>query len=366
MLGIPNVLDRLIQQAIHQVLSPHYEKDFSPSSYGFRPGRNAWQAIEQAHGYVKQGHNIVVDIDLEKFFDQVNHDILMARLAKRILDKRLLGLIRRYLQSGMMMGGLVSQREKGTPQGSPLSPLLSNILLDDLDKELDARGHRFCRYADDCQVYVKSRRAGRRVKESMTAFLETRLKLPVNRDKSRVVAASRSSFLGYGFLGMATPRIRCSTETVKRFKRRVRQLTRGHDRDQAGSPRQEPSRLDELLSAGGDAPDVRRPRQLDPKPSTDVPDEAVVQAANPSEEDDSALASRGRCQGVLSAKRWWFLAQLHHTRFAMNNRWWHARGFRGVSFYMKRFATLDQPPWYGSVCPYMESSPFASMRHGQR
>ncbi|MCG5501969.1 group II intron reverse transcriptase/maturase [Ectothiorhodospira lacustris] len=342
MLGIPNVVDRLIQQAIHQVLSPHYEKDFSASSYGFRPGRNAWQAIGQAHDYVKRGYNTVVDIDLEKFFDQVNHDILMAKLARRIQDKRLLGLIRRYLQSGMMMDGLVSQREKGTPQGSPLSPLLSNILLDELDKELEARGHRFCRYADDCQVYVKSLRAGHRVKESMTAFLETRLKLPVNRSKSRVVAASRSSFLGYGFLGMANPRIRCSTETVKRFKRRVRQLTRGHDRE---AIEVKLARLDRYIRGWASyfrlAKTHRLFADLDGwirsrlrmclmkqwfKPRTRV--RKMIELGLPVDE----------ARGYSQHKRWWFLAQLHHTRFLMNNHWWRDRGFRGVSFYVKRFA----------------------------
>jgi group II intron reverse transcriptase/maturase len=342
MLGIPNVIDRLIQQAIHQVLSPYYEKDFSASSYGFRPGRNAWQAIEQAHDYAKQGYTIVVDIDLEKFFDQVNHDILMARLAKRIHDKRLLGVIRRYLQAGMMMGGVVSQREKGTPQGSPLSPLLSNILLDDLDKQLEARGHRFSRYADDCQIYVQSRRAGHRVKDSVTAFLETRLKLPVNRAKSRVVSISRSNFLGYSFVGKANPRIRCSTETVKRFKRRIRQLTRGHDRE---AIEVKLARLDRYIRGWTSYFRLAETRRLFAdidswirsrlrmclmkqwfKPRTRV--RKMIELGLPVEE------AKGYCQH----KRWWFLAQLHHTRFAMNNRWWHKQGFRGVSFYMKRFA----------------------------
>lgn len=342
MLGIPNVIDRLIQQAIHQVLSPYYEKDFSASSYGFRPGRNAWQAIEQAHDYAKQGYTIVVDIDLEKFFDQVNHDILMARLAKRIHDKRLLGVIRRYLQAGMMMGGIVSQREKGTPQGSPLSPLLSNILLDDLDKKLEARGHRFCRYADDCQLYVQSRRAGHRVKDNVTAFLETRLKLPVNRAKSRVVSISRSNFLGYSFVGKANPRIRCSNETIKRFKRRIRQLTRGHDREAIDMKL---ARLDRYIRGWTSYFRLAETRRLQAnldswirsrlrmclmkqwfKPRTRV--RKMIELGLPVEE------AKGYCQH----KRWWFLAQLHHTRFAMNNRWWHKRGFRGVSFYMKRFA----------------------------
>ena len=175
-LGIPTVVDRLIQQAMHQVLSAIFEPSFSESSYGFRPGRSAHDAVRQARAYVSEGRRWVVDIDLEKFFDRVNHDV-MSRLARRIKDKRILRLIRRYLQAGMMEGGLVSQRREGTPQGGPLSPLLSNTLLDELDKELERRGHKFCRYADDCNVYVRSRSAGERVKESITKFLEKRLRL---------------------------------------------------------------------------------------------------------------------------------------------------------------------------------------------
>src|SRR5262247_4387209 len=182
-LGIPTVLDRLIQQALHQVLSPIFEGGFSESSYGFRPGRSAQDAVRQARVYVSKGRRWVVDIDLEKFFDRVNHDIMMSRLARRIKDKRILRLIRRYLQAGMMEGGLTTQRREGTPQGGPLSPLLSNILLDELDKELERRGHKFCRYADDCNVYVQSRSAGERVLKSLTKFLERRLRLKVNAEK---------------------------------------------------------------------------------------------------------------------------------------------------------------------------------------
>jgi len=170
-LGIPTVIDRLIQQALHQVLSPIFEPDFSESSYGFRPNRSAQQAVVKAREYVREGRRWVVDIDLEKFFDRVNHDIMMSRLARRIKDKRVLRLIRRYLQAGMMSNGLATARREGTPQGGPLSPLLSNILLDELDKELERRGHKFCRYADDCNIYVQSRSAGERVLKSITASL---------------------------------------------------------------------------------------------------------------------------------------------------------------------------------------------------
>ena len=184
MLGIPTVVDRLLQQALHQVLSPLFEPDFSESSYGFRPQRSAHQAVLKARQYVREGRRWVVDIDLEKFFDRVNHDILMSRLARRIKDKRVLRLIRKYLQAGMMSNGLTTARREGTPQGGPLSPLLSNILLDELDKELERRGHRFCRYADDCNVYVRSRSAGERVLKSLTTFLERRLRLKVNAENT--------------------------------------------------------------------------------------------------------------------------------------------------------------------------------------
>ena len=185
-LGIPTVLDRLIQQAILQILQPPLDATFSDASFGFRPGRSAHQAVERARGHVRDGFRWVVDLDLEAFFDRVNHDVLMSRLARRIEDRRLLRLIRRYLQAGLLEGGVVTQRVRGTPQGGPLSPLLSNVLLDELDRELERRGHRFVRYADDCNVYVASRRAGERVMASLERFLWQRLRLPVNRQKSAV------------------------------------------------------------------------------------------------------------------------------------------------------------------------------------
>ena len=199
MLGIPTVLDRFIQQALQQVLTPLYEPTFSPHSYGFRPGRNAHQALRQAKTYIAQGHEWVVDIDLEKYFDRINHDILMVRMAQRITDKRILKLVRRYLQAGIMVNGVVVERYEGTPQGGPLSPLLSNIVLDEMDRELARRGHKFCRYADDGNVYVRSKRAGERVMASMERFLGKRLKLKVNREKSAVTRAQDRQFLGFSF-----------------------------------------------------------------------------------------------------------------------------------------------------------------------
>jgi RNA-directed DNA polymerase len=225
-LGIPTVVDRLIQQALHQVMSPLFEPDFSESSYGFRPGRSAQQAVLAAREYAAEGRRWVVDLDLEKFFDRVNHDVLMSRLARRISDRRVLGLIRRYLQAGMMTGGAVSQRVEGTPQGGPLSPLLSNILLDELDKELERRGHKFCRYADDCNIYVRSKAAGERVMKSVTEFLSKRLRLKVNAEKSAVARPWERKFLGYSMTWHKQPRLKAAPESIRRLKAKVRTIFR--------------------------------------------------------------------------------------------------------------------------------------------
>jgi RNA-directed DNA polymerase len=226
MLGIPTVLDRLIQQAIHQILSPLWEEGFSAHSYGFRPGRSAAQAVKAAQGHIRSGKRWVVDVDLEKFFDRVNHDVLMARVARKVKDQRLLKLIRRYLESGIMQQGLVGPRSEGTPQGGPLSPLLSNILLDDLDKELEKRGHRFCRYADDCNIYVGSRRAGGRVMVSLTRFLKETLKLAVNPKKSAVDRPWNRKFLGFSMTVHRECRVRVAPQAVARFKEVMRQKFR--------------------------------------------------------------------------------------------------------------------------------------------
>ena len=225
-LGIPTVVDRMIQQALQQVLSPLYEPTFSEHSYGFRPGRSTHGAIQKAREYQREGRRWVVDMDLAKFFDEVNHDRLMSRLAIRVKDKRVIRLIRKYLQAGMMIDGLVQQREKGTPQGSPLSPLLSNIVLDELDKELERRGHRFGRYADDCNIYVKSRKAGERVMASITLFVEEKLKLKVNREKSAVARPWQRKFLGYSFTQHKEARIRVSEISIERFREKAKEAFR--------------------------------------------------------------------------------------------------------------------------------------------
>lgn len=224
LLGIPTVVDRMLQQAIHEQLNRFYDPLFSEHSYGFRPGRSALDAVEQASHYIKSGYEWVVDIDLKSFFDTINHDRLMQRLSKGIGDKRLLRLIRRYLRAGLMQGGLESQRISGTPQGGPLSPLLSNIVLDELDKELEKRGHSFCRYADDCNIYVRSEAAGKRVLRSITRFIEKKLKLKVNRAKSGVRHCSCVKFLGYTI--MPGGKIRIADKSITRFKKKIKQITK--------------------------------------------------------------------------------------------------------------------------------------------
>ncbi len=225
-LGIPTVLDRFIQQAVMQVLQRRWDRTFSDHSYGFRPGRSAHQAVAQAQQYIAEGHGWCVDLDLEKFFDRVNHDKLMGRIANRIEDKRLLKLIRAFLNAGVMENGLVSPSVEGTPQGGPLSPLLSNLVLDELDRELERRGHRFVRYADDCNIYVRSERAGQRVMKSITRFITQRLKLKVNETKSAVARPQERKFLGFSF--SAGPEVKrvIAPKALERFKQRIREITR--------------------------------------------------------------------------------------------------------------------------------------------
>jgi len=227
LLGIPTAMDRLIQQALLQVLTPIFDPQFSEASYGFRPGRRAHDAVRKARQYVEEGYEWAVDLDIEKFFDRVNHDILMARVARKVTDKRVLTLIRRYLQAGVMVNGVVIETAEGTPQGGPLSPLLANILLDDLDIELEKRGHKFVRYADDCNVYVKSKRAGERVMTSIRKFLQERLKLKINEQKSAVDRPWKLKFLGFSMYKAKAGQIliRLAPQTIDRVKMKIRDIT---------------------------------------------------------------------------------------------------------------------------------------------
>jgi len=274
------VLDRFIQQAIAQVLTPIFDPTFSESSFGFRPGRKAHDAVKQLQGYAQAGYTWVVDLDLEKFFDRVNHDVLMARVARKVTDKRVMRLIRRYLQSGIMQNGVCVKSEEGTPQGGPLSPLLANILLDDLDKELERRGHRFARYADDCNIMVRSERGGRRVMRSITHYLEQYLRLKVNREKSAVDRPWKRKFLGFGFYRRkGQVRIRIAPKALERFKDRVRGLTSRRKplsmarRIDGAQP--VPAGMDGLLCTGGCTYDAGSYGPVDTPKAADLPVEAV-------------------------------------------------------------------------------------------
>jgi len=244
-LGIPTVVDRLVQQALMQVLQREWEPRFSEHSYGFRPERSAHQAVAKAQQYIAEGYRWVVDVDLEKFFDRVNHDRLMQRVAERVSDKRALRLIRRMLEAGVMREGLVSPTDEGTPQGGPLSPLLSNIVLDELDQELERRGHRFVRYADDCNVYVSSERAGKRVMDSLRRYLTGKLRLRINEEKSAVARPWRRKYLGFSFTSCNKAKRRIAPQALERFKKRVRELTR---RTRGKSVREIVSELNTYLS----------------------------------------------------------------------------------------------------------------------
>jgi RNA-directed DNA polymerase len=266
-LGIPTVLDRFVQQAVMQVLQSRWDATFSEHSHGFRPQRSAQQAVAKAQQYIAEGHRWVVDIDLEKFFDRVNHDRLMAAIARRVSDKRMLRLIRAFLESGVMENGLVSSVEEGTPQGGPLSPLLSNLVLDELDRELERRKHRFVRYADDCNIYVASGRAGKRVMQSVARFIRRRLKLKVNEAKSAVARPQERKFLGFSFTGRREPKRRIAPKALLRCKRRVRELTTdaGHESgtDDEGTGHLF-TRLEGLLRLQPDALGAAKARGMDP------------------------------------------------------------------------------------------------------
>jgi RNA-directed DNA polymerase len=341
-LGIPTVVDRLVQQAILQVLELVLDPGFSASSYGFRARRNAHQALRRGAEYVREGRVVVVDIDLEKFFDRVNHDILMARLARKVADKRLLRIVRRFLEAGMMQDGVCVERHEGTPQGGPLSPLLANLLLDDLDKELERRGHCFCRYADDCNIYVRTRAAGERVMVSVTAFLEGKLRLCVNHEKSTVAYVWERKFLGHRL--MAGGRLGIATESLERMKARVRQITRRNRGVTLGRMIQE---LNEFLSGW-----VIYFRYAEGKSHLQRLDEWIRRKLRcvrlKQRKRTKPIADYLQGLGVpewrawvlaLSGKGWWRMAGSPPAQEAMTLAWFRAQGLINLT---ERYATLRQ------------------------
>ncbi len=340
-LGIPTVVDRLVQQAILQVLEPLLDPTFSPSSFGFRPGRGAHDALKQAKEYVADGGVIVVDVDLEKFFDRVNHDILMARLARRVADRRLLSIIRRFLEAGLMQDGVCVARQEGTPQGGPLSPLLANLLLDDLDKELERRGHRFCRYADDCNIYVRSKAAGERVLASLTRFLEGVLHLRVNREKSAVAYIEERKFLGYRLLSGG--RLGIAPKSLDRAKDRIRQITR---RNRGVSVGQMTSDLNSFLTGWVTyfrlAACKSHLTELDGWVRRKLRCVRLKQCKR-----TKVLADFFRSHGVLertswitalSGKGWWRLAGSPAANQAMDQRWFDSLGLVNL---VQKYVTLQ-------------------------
>ena len=342
-LGIPTVIDRLVQQAILQVLGPVLEPTFSESSFGFRPGRSAHDALKQAKEYVEDDRIIVVDIDLEKFFDRVNHDMLMARVARHVGDKKLLKLIRAFVEAGLMRNGVCVRREEGTPQGGPLSPLLANLLLDDLDKELEKRGHKFCRYADDCNIYVRSQEAGERVMASVTKFLEKKLKLKVNREKSAVAPVWERKFLGHrllpnGELGIAP-------KSIKRMKERVKEITR---RKRGVSPAVMIRELNEYLIGW-----VTYFRHAKCKTHLERLDQwirhklrcVILKQCKGTKAIADFLRKLGICENLawrlaLSGKGWWRLSNTPQANMAMSPAWFETQGLLCLT---TRFLSLQLP-----------------------
>jgi RNA-directed DNA polymerase len=340
-LGIPTVVDRLVQQAILQVLEEIVDPTLSESSYGFRRGRNAHQAVKQAAEYVAEGREIVVDVDLAEFFDRVNHDMLMARVARHVSDKRLLHIVRRFLGAGMMWDGVCIGRYEGTPQGGPLSPLLANLLLDDLDKELERRGHRFCRYADDCNIYVRTQKAGDRVLSSVTRFLEGRLRLRVNEKKSAAAPVQERQFLGYRIL--RDGRLAIAPRSLERAKRRIRQITR---RNRGISLEQMIGEVNSYLTGW-----VTYFRYAACKGHLQRLDEWIRRKLRcvrlKQRKRTKSIADFLRSLGVpewsawmlaLSGKGWWRKAGTPQANQAMNNAWFRAQGLVSLS---ERYAGLQ-------------------------
>jgi RNA-directed DNA polymerase len=340
-LGIPTVIDRFVQQAILQVLDPLLDPTFSNSSYGFRPGRGAHDALAQAREYVAEGRVIVVDVDLEKFFDRVNHDILMARLARRVADKRLLRIMRRFLEAGLMQDGVCVARYEGTPQGGPLSPLLANLLLDDLDKELEQRGHRFCRYADDCNIYVHSKAAGERVLTSVTRFLEDVLHLRVHREKSAVAYIEERKFLGHRLL--AGGKLGIAPKSLERAKARIREITRRNRGIRLDRMIQElNSFLTGWVTYFRHAACKSHLTELDGWIRRKLRCVRLKQCkrANPIRDflHRQGVSLRNAWLTALSGKGWWRLAGSPSVMHAMNNQWFESLGLVNL---VQRYVTLQ-------------------------
>ena len=352
-LGIPTVLDRIVQQAITSVLTEIYEPKFSDSSYGFRPNRSAHNALSAASRYIREGRGYVVDIDLAKYFDTVNHDRLMYRLSQDIADKRVLRLIRSYLQAGLMRNGLVERRQRGTPQGGPLSPLLSNIVLDELDKELERRGHKFCRYADDCQIYVSSEEAATRVKDSITKFLEQKLKLTVNREKSAATRVKERSYLSHRF--EIDGRIRLSKAAQTQVKKRVRQITKRNRGVELGIVIRELTQylrgwqhyfklaLRKGMMSDLDSWIRRRLRSYRLKQRKRKYSIAMwLRQRGVSESNAWKLA--------MSDKGWWHLARTPQSNHAMPNEWFKELGLYSLLEGYESLKVYSEPPYATHAC----------------
>jgi RNA-directed DNA polymerase len=347
MLGIPTVRDRIIQQAIAQVVSQIYEPEFSEHSFGFRPNRNAHQGLKKASEYVEQGRSKVVDIDLKTFFDLVNHDRLMQALSTKIGDKILLKLIRKYLQTGMMQGGIVSQRLEGTPQGSPLSPLLSNIVLDELDKELEKRGHQFVRYADDCNIFVHSQEAGERVMQSVSNFIENKLKLVVNKAKSQVCDVNQTKFLGYTI--QRDGHLSISKQNQERFKEKIRTITK---RNRGRSFEQVLSELNPILPGWLQyfqyAKCSRLMQHLDSWIRRKLRCYRIKQCKRvfTLQQFLQKLGVKSWSAWILagSGKGFWRKSRSPQVQHAMNNQWFEEQGLYNLAWHYERFKSLKKPP----------------------
>ena len=366
-LGVPCVVDRLIQQALLQVLQERWDPNFSQHSYGFRPGRSAHQAVAQAQQYVAEGYSVVVDLDLEKFFDRVNHDGLMARVAARVSDKRVLRLIRAFLKAGVMEGGLVSPVDEGTPQGGPLSPLLSNLVLDDLDKELERRGHRFCRYADDCNIYVRSRRAGERVMASVSRFLTSKLRLKVNEAKSAVARPEERKFLGFSIANDGSER-HIAPKALVKFKAQIRDMTRrtrGISLPQLVKELDAiPPRMARILRLLPDPTGAHQPGGMDPPKATSRTFGGNGRTAPTASRNCGAVACRSSTRRLPPARRPGSGAcqDIRRSNRPCATRFSTASVFP-ASMFLPQLNPIE-PPWYGPVCPVVwegrrrEASPY--------